>query len=75
MKQFYRSLVFEMSLYYLLLVFSLPLVYAVTYHLPFMEVYNIEWFAVSLFCYPVVLIFSAVRYIYRRMKGIQRKII
>lgn len=32
MNSSYLSYVFELSLYYLLLIMSLPLVYAVTYH-------------------------------------------
>lgn len=75
MKQLYKSMVFEMTLYYLLLIFCLPLVYAVTYHLSFMEVFNAEWFAVSLFCSPLIFIFAAVRYGYRRVKEVQSKTI
>lgn len=75
MRYTYKSLLFEMSLYYILLVFCLPSVYAVTYHLPFMEVYTLEWLVLSFFCYPLVLLLSAIRYGYRRMKHTDKKMI
>ena len=43
MNSSYLSYVFELSLYYLLLIMSLPLVYAVTYHLSFSSMYTSEW--------------------------------
>lgn len=75
MKRLYQSFVFEMSLYYLFLIFTLPFVYAITYHVSFTEVYDLEWGAVSIFCYPSVLFLSAVRYGYQQMKKQPRKII
>ncbi|MBO0475370.1 hypothetical protein IGL98_003281 [Enterococcus sp. DIV0840] len=68
MKRLYKSVVFEMSLYYGLLAIVLPLIYAVTYHLSFMSVFSVEWFAVTLFMYPIVLILSMIRYGYHRMR-------
>ncbi|MGX7150134.1 hypothetical protein [Enterococcus ureasiticus] len=68
MKRLYKSVVFEMSLYYGLLAIVLPLIYAVTYYLSFMSVFSVEWFAVTLFMYPIVLILSMIRYGYHRMR-------
>lgn len=68
MKRLYRSVVFEMSLYYGLLAIVLPLIYAVTYHISFMSVFNLEWLAVTLFIYPIVLVISMIRYGYYRVR-------
>lgn len=64
----YKSYVVEMSLYYGLLVLVLPLIYAVTNHLSFLSVFRIEWFAISFFLYPGVLLLSAIRYGLHRSK-------
>lgn len=64
----YKSYVVEMSLYYGLLVLVLPLIYAVTNHLSFLVVFPMEWFAVSLFLYPIVWLLSAIRYGIHRAK-------
>ncbi|EOL45473.1 hypothetical protein RV11_GL000094 [Enterococcus phoeniculicola] len=71
MKNSYRGIIFEMSLIYGLLAISLPLVYAVTYHLSFTGIYSAEWLAVSLFLYPIVLLLGAVRYGYQKVKYTQ----
>lgn len=55
MNSSYLSYVFELSLYYLLLIMSLPLVYAVTYHLSFSSMYTSEWLMISVFLSPLVL--------------------
>ncbi|MEI5990656.1 hypothetical protein [Enterococcus crotali] len=68
MKRLYKTVVFEMSLYYGLLAILLPLIYAVTYHLSFMSVFNLEWLAVTLFIYPIVLIVAMIRYSYYRVR-------
>ncbi|OTN88566.1 hypothetical protein A5819_001047 [Enterococcus sp. 7E2_DIV0204] len=68
MKNLFKTVVFEMSLYYGLLALVLPLIYAVTYHVAFISVFNVEWFAVTVFIYPIVLILSAIRYSYGRMR-------
>lgn len=68
MKQSYKSYVFVFSLYYVLMALSLPLVYAVTYQVPFMDAYTIEWFSVILLLCPCVFLISAVRYGYHRIK-------
>ena len=68
MKHLFKTVVFEMSLYYGLLALVLPLIYAVTYHVAFISVFNAEWFAVTVFMYPVVLILAAIRYGYYRMR-------
>lgn len=68
MKCLYKTVVFELSLYYGLLMIVLPLIYAVTYHVSFVSVFSVEWFAVALFMYPIVLIVSMIHYSYRRMK-------
>lgn len=58
MNSSYLSYVFELSLYYLLLIMSLPLVYAVTYHLSFSSMYTSEWLMISVFLSPLVLLFA-----------------
>ncbi|MBO0423262.1 hypothetical protein BCR22_05035 [Enterococcus plantarum] len=68
MKRVFKTVVFEMSLYYGLLAIVLPLIYAVTYHVSFMSVFSVEWLAVTLFIYPIVLILSTIRYGYGRMR-------
>lgn len=68
MKQLFKTVVFEMSLYYGLMALVLPLIYAVTYHVAFVSVFNVEWFAVTVFMYPVVLVLSAIRYGYCRIR-------
>ena len=68
MKHLFKTVVFEMSLYYGVLALVLPLIYAVTYHVSFMSVFSIEWLAVTLFMYPIVLILSTIRYSYYRMR-------
>ncbi|WP_348921130.1 hypothetical protein [Enterococcus rotai] len=68
MKHLFKTVVFEMSLYYGLLALVLPLIYAVTYHVAFISVFSIEWLAVTLFMYPIVLILSTIRYSYYRMR-------
>ncbi|ALS02591.1 hypothetical protein ATZ33_14760 [Enterococcus silesiacus] len=68
MKRLYKTVVFEMSLYYGLLAIVLPLIYAVTYHISFMSVFNLEWLAVTLFIYPIVLVISMIRYGYYRVR-------
>ncbi|MBO0446779.1 hypothetical protein JZO78_10510 [Enterococcus ureilyticus] len=72
MKRLFKTVVFEMSLYYGLMALVLPLIYAVTYHVAFISVFNIEWFAVTLFMYPIVLVLSAIRYSYGRMRRTSR---
>lgn len=62
MNSSYLSYVFELSLYYLLLIMSLPLVYAVTYHLSFSSMYTSEWLMISVFLSPLVLLFAGIRY-------------
>ncbi|MHC5228766.1 hypothetical protein ACYSNW_10850 [Enterococcus sp. LJL99] len=68
MNHSYKSCLFVFSLYYALLAFSLPLVYAVTYHVSFMDVYTIDWLLFVLIFYPSVFLISAVRYGYHRIK-------
>ncbi|EOI06792.1 hypothetical protein UAY_00134 [Enterococcus moraviensis ATCC BAA-383] len=68
MKRLFKSVVFEMSLYYGVLAVVLPLIYAVTYHVSYLSVFSAEWFAVTVFMYPVVLVLSAIRYGYGRMR-------
>lgn len=68
MNRFFKTVVFEMSLYYGVLAMVLPLIYAVTYHVSFMSVFSVEWFAVTLFMYPIVLIFAMIRYGCSQMK-------
>ncbi|WP_207696405.1 hypothetical protein DOK67_0000781 [Enterococcus sp. DIV0212c] len=68
MKRLYKSVVFEMSLYYGMLAVVLPLIYAVTYQVSFISVFNAEWLAVTVFMYPIVLVLSAIRYGYGRMR-------
>lgn len=68
MKHLFKTVVFEMSLYYGLLAIVLPLIYAVTYHVSFMSVFSVEWLAVTVFMYPIVLILAAIRYGYGRMR-------
>ncbi|MBO0440351.1 hypothetical protein [Candidatus Enterococcus ikei] len=68
MKRLYKSVVFEMSLYYGMVAVVLPLIYAVTYHVSFISVFSAEWLAVTVFMYPVVLVLSAIRYGYGRMR-------
>ena len=68
MKHLFKTVVFEMSLYYGLLAIVLPLIYAVTYHVSFMSVFSVEWLAVAVFMYPIVLILAAIRYSYGRMR-------
>ncbi|MBM7690086.1 hypothetical protein BCR24_03570 [Enterococcus ureilyticus] len=72
MKRLFKTVVFEMSLYYGLMALVLPLIYAVTYHVAFISVFNVEWFAVTLFMYPIVLVLSAIRYSYGRMRRTSR---
>ncbi|EOL45153.1 hypothetical protein [Enterococcus caccae] len=68
MKRLFKTVVFEMSLYYGVLAIVLPLIYAVTYHVGIVSVFNVEWFAVTVFMYPAVLVLSAIRYGYCRMR-------
>ncbi|MGX7243844.1 hypothetical protein ACWOC1_03220 [Enterococcus quebecensis] len=68
MKRLYKTVIFEMSMYYGALSIVLPLIYAVTYHVPFMSVFSVEWFAVTLFIYPIVLIVSMIRYSYQKLR-------
>ncbi|MGC6770082.1 hypothetical protein [Enterococcus sp. LJL51] len=69
----FKSIVFELSLFYLLLAVGLPLVYAVTYHLPMMGIFSLEWLFACAAVYPLVLLLSAFRYSYQRLKhGYQR---
>lgn len=68
MKALYKSVLLEMSLYYGLLALVLPLIYAVTYDVAFLSVFTAEWLAVTVFIYPVVLLLSAIRYGYCRMR-------
>ena len=67
----YKSIVFEMTLYYLIAVISLPLVYAVTYHLPFTGIFSIQWLGVSVVLYPAVLLLAAFKYSYQRIRSRQ----
>ena len=69
MMQPYKSIVFEVSLYYLIVVIGLPLVYAVTYHLPFTGIFSMEWLFLSIAFYPLVLLFSGFRYSLQRLRG------
>lgn len=64
----FKAFVYETSFYYLLAIFWLPLVYAVTYHFSFMEMYSLEWFKVSLVLSPIILLFSGVRYLFSKRK-------
>ncbi len=75
MNSSYLSYVFELSLYYLLLIMSLPLVYAVTYHLSFssMYTYTSEWLMISVFLSPLVLLFAGIRYGFARLKQQERQ--
>ncbi|MCA5011970.1 MULTISPECIES: hypothetical protein [unclassified Enterococcus] len=68
MKGSYKTVVFETSLYYILLAIVLPLIYAVTYHVAFLSVFTTEWLAVTLFLYPIVLVLSTIRYGYIRIR-------
>ncbi|WP_086314546.1 hypothetical protein A5821_002126 [Enterococcus sp. 7F3_DIV0205] len=68
MKRLYKTVVFEMSVYYGVLAIVMPLIYAVTNHISFISVFSLEWLAVTLFMYPIVLILSMIRYSYYRMK-------
>lgn len=68
MKISYKTYVVEMSLYYGLLALMLPLIYAVTNQLVLMSVFSMEWLCVTVFLYPIVLLLSAVRYSFQRMK-------
>ncbi|MFD1900889.1 hypothetical protein [Enterococcus termitis] len=68
MKHLYKTMMFETSLYYGLLAIVLPLIYAVTYHVTFISVFNTEWLAVTLFLYPIILLLSTIRYGYSRMR-------
>lgn len=73
MMQPFKSIVFELTLYYMLLSVGLPLVYAVTYHLPAAGIFSLEWLGACVLIYPVVLLFSALRYSYQRVRrGHQR---
>ncbi|EGO9139762.1 hypothetical protein DW621_03080 [Enterococcus faecalis] len=73
MNSSYLSYVFELSLYYLLLIMSLPLVYAVTYHLSFSSMYTSEWLMISVFLSPLVLLFAGIRYGFARLKQQERQ--
>ncbi|MEI5992818.1 hypothetical protein [Candidatus Enterococcus mansonii] len=64
----YKTVVFETSLYYSLIAIMLPLVYAVTNHVSFISVLSVEWLAIVLFIYPIVLLFSGIRYGFHRIK-------
>lgn len=68
----YKSIVFEMTLYYLIAVISLPLVYAVSYHLPFTGIFSAEWLGVSLMLYPFVFLLAGLRYSFQRIRSGQR---
>jgi predicted membrane metal-binding protein len=70
MQRSYTSIVYEMSLYYGLLAVVLPLIYAVTNQLSFLAVFSIEWLAVSVFLYPIVLILAVIRYAIYHFKKI-----
>ncbi|EGO5241527.1 hypothetical protein ACT9SR_06120 [Enterococcus faecalis] len=73
MNSSYLSYVFELTLYYLLLIMSLPLVYAVTYHLSFSSMYTSEWLMISVFLSPLVLLFAGIRYGFARLKQQERQ--
>ncbi|MBL1229884.1 hypothetical protein IW492_11640 [Enterococcus sp. BWB1-3] len=70
--QSYQSIVFELTLYYLIAVISLPLVYAVTYHLPFTGIFSAEWLGVSIMLYPIVFLLSGLRYSLQRIRSRQK---
>lgn len=70
--QTYKSIVFELTLYYLIAVISLPLVYAVTCHLPFTGIFSAEWLGVSIILYPIVFLVSGLRYSFQRIRSRQR---
>lgn len=74
MNSSYLSYVFELSLYYLLLIMSLPLVYAVTYHLSFSSMYTSERLMISVFLSPLVLLFAGIRYGFARLKQQERQV-
>lgn len=53
---------------------SLPLVYAVTYHLSFSSMYTSEWLMISVFLSPLVLLFAGIRYGFARLKQQERQV-
>ena len=53
---------------------SLPLVYAVTYHLSFSSMYTSEWLIISVFLSPLVLLFAGIRYGFARLKQQERQV-
>jgi hypothetical protein len=69
----YVSFVFELSLYYLLVMIGLPLVYAVTYHYPFEAVFTGGWLSFAVFLYPSVFFLAGLRYILTRWKQVNER--
>lgn len=69
----FKTFLYETSFYYLLAIFWLPLVYAVTYHLSFMEMYSLDWFRASLIFSPVILFVACIRYFFIKRREMRTK--
>ncbi|MGK0552170.1 hypothetical protein ACSFB8_08620 [Enterococcus faecalis] len=61
MKGSYVSYVIEFALYYILIIFGLPMVYAVTYHHSLTDVFTREWLMLSLYLSPLILLLAGLR--------------